>query len=69
MSDVTISVPEKVLTCMYIAMLDAADRLDSGTANLRNCLEFLEKEHTFYPPAHRPMVIDGTMTEKIDLKK
>ncbi len=35
-------VPEPILDCIYIALLDAYERLGDGTANIKRCLNYLE---------------------------
>jgi len=49
-SEVTRIVHEVVLDEMYVAMLDAYERLENGTSALKRCLNYLEQEHGYQPP-------------------
>ena len=51
MEEVKRSVPEIVLDDIYIAMTDAYNGPAENQANLRRCLNYLEKEQGYRPPA------------------
>lgn len=44
------NIPESMFQSFYLAMLDAADRLQTGTANLRRCINWMECEYGVKPP-------------------
>ena len=49
--EVTRIVPEPILDCMYVTMLDAYERVGPvGVHDLRRCLNYLETEHKYEPP-------------------
>ena len=43
-------VPEIVLDNIYIALLEAYERLPDGKANIKRCLNYLEESHRYEPP-------------------
>ncbi len=45
------AVEQHILDDIYVAMFDAYDRLKTGNTNLRRCLNYLENEHGYLPPA------------------
>jgi hypothetical protein len=51
MEEVTRSVPEIMLDSIYVAMSDARSSGAENIMQLRICLNYLEKEHGYRPPA------------------
>ena len=43
-------VPETVLDCIYVEMLNASERLEGGVHGLFRCLTWLEDEYGFERP-------------------
>ena len=41
----------EVLDNIYSSLLDAYERLDNGTANIKRCLNYIENQHGYEPPA------------------
>ena len=50
MEELIRSLPETVLDSIYIALLDAYNGSADNNAELRRCLNYLEKEHKYRPP-------------------
>ncbi len=50
MSEAKISIPGPILHDIYIALLESYERLPNATANIKRCLNYLEKEHRYEPP-------------------
>lgn len=46
--ELTILVPAWRLRQIYIALLDALERLPNSVLNLADCIKFMEKEYDFY---------------------
>jgi len=50
MEEVTRKIPERVVDEMYVAMLEAKERLPNATVNLQRCLNYLEEFCGYQPP-------------------
>ena len=45
------NIPEIVLDSIYVALLDAYERIDVGNCNIKRCLNYLEQSLGYEPPS------------------